>query len=599
MPQTQATMPQPQARNDSPFRLSAVPPHPLTQGALALAEKALGLEQLDRIYERFQGLGGEPWDAAFEVLHLGLELDGTLELPPSGPVLVVANHPLGGLEGVALLKLLKPLRPDTLLVAGGALLRIPELRAHLIGVDAFGVQGRQVGVRDLRAALRRALAHLRAGGCVACFPGGEESSPVDPAWNPWVARIAQSTRAAILPVWFGGPKSLHPAAKLLHPSLRSALMARKVLKRELTGVRVATGGLVQARRLAALSPEQAITLVRSHATALSSRIEEPGRAIGSLPSPREQEPLAEPQHPAVLAAEIAALPPEQRLVTGGGLEVWVARAHQVPHLVLELGLERERSFRAVGEGTGRGRDLDRFDDWYLHLLLWDPTKRRLAGGYRMGLTDEILASRGKAGLYTQTLFHMSGGLLRQIDPALEMGRSFLREGYLGTHGPLMLLWKGIGRWLVLHPRYRRLFGAVSISDAYKPTSRALMARWCSRHLPLLGTNPLSVMPRRPFFARLKGQVRGLPDQLEDFEALDEAVSLIEGDKGVPVLFKHYAKLGGRFAGFNVDPGFGDALDGLVVVDLAHTDPRLLAMYMGREEARAYQALHRERAAAQA
>jgi len=582
-------MSQIQARNDSPFRIAADPPY-FAQGALALAEKALGLEELDRLYARFRGLEGDPWDLALEVLQVRLNLDGALDLPANGPVLVVANHTLGGLEGVSLLKLLKPLRPDTLLVASGALLRIPELRPHLIALDMSGPQGRQPSSREFRKALRRSLAHLRAGGCLACFPGGEVSNPVD-SWSPWAARVAQSVRAAILPIWFGCPRSGNPASKFLHRSLRSALIAKSVLKHQGSMLQVAAGGLVHPRRLDALTPEQAITLVRSHATALASRIEEPGRPTIGGPMLRNQEPLAEPQHPALLGEEIAALPPEQRLARGGGLEVWVASAHQVPHVLLELGLEREKAFRAVGEGTGRGLDLDQFDDWYLHLLLWDPGKHCLAGGYRMGLTDEILATRGKAGLYTQTLFHMSNGLLRQIDPALEMGRSFLREGYQGTHGPLMLLWKGIGRWLILHPRYRRLFGAVSISDAYKPTSRALMARWCSRHLRLEGAPPLSVMPRRPFFA-LNGQARALTEMLRNFEALDEAVSLIEGGKGVPVLLKHYAKLGGRFAGFNVDPGFGDVVDGLVVVDLAYTDPRFLAMYMGRDEARAFQAHHR-------
>jgi putative hemolysin len=590
-------MSQAQGRNDSPFRIAAAPPH-FAQGALALAEKALGLEELDRLYARFRGLEGEPWDSALEVLRVRLDLDGKLEVPATGPLLVVANHALGGVEGVSLLKLLKPLRPDTLLVGSGALLRIPELKPYLIALDTSASQGRQASAGELRRALRRTLTHLRAGGCVAYFPGGEVSNPVD-AWGPWAVRVAQSARAAILPIWFGWPGSSKPASRFLHPSLRSALMAKRVLKRQGGMLRVAVGGPVHPRRLDALTPEQAITLVRSHGTALASRIEEPGRHGAGLPLPQAQQPLAEPQEPAILAGEIAALPPGQRLATGGGLEVWVASARQVPHVLLEVGLQREKAFRAVGEGTGRCLDLDRFDDWYLHLLLWDPAKRWLAGGYRMGLTDEILASRGKAGLYTQTLFHMSGGLLRQIDPALEMGRSFLREGYQGTHGPLMLLWKGIGRWLVLHPRYRRLFGAVSISDAYTPTSRALMARWCSRHLRLQGAPFLSVMPRRPFFAQLRGQARALTDQLQNFEALDEAVSLLEGGKGVPVLLKHYAKLGGRFAGFNVDAGFGDVLDGLVVVDLAGTDPRFLAMYMGRDEARAFQAHHGVGARAQA
>jgi putative hemolysin len=584
-------------RADSPFRLAAPQPNPFAQGAVALAEKALGLEALDRLYPRFQSLCGEPWEAALEVLQVGIDLRGTLDLPAHGAVLVVANHPLGGLEGVALLKLLKAQRPDTLLVAS-QLLRVPELQPHLLGLDLFGPRRRHVSPRTLRKGLRQALRHLKAGGCLACFPAGETSN-LELPWNPWVVRLARSVRAPVLPLWFAGKGSnaaASQAARLLHPSIRTALVAKKVLKRQGTTLRVEAGGLIQAKRLASLAPEQAIALVRSHTALLANRPEEPAASTARQvlqAKARECGALAEPQDPAALAAEIAALPPEQRLATGVGLEVWVARAHQMPALLLDLGLERERAFRMVGEGTGKSRDLDRFDEWYLHLLLWDPARSRLAGGYRMGPTDEILAERGKAGLYTQTLFHMSTGLLRQIDPALEMGRSFLRDGYQGTHGPLMLLWKAIGRWLLLHPRYRRLFGAVSISDAYRPISRALMARWCARHLRLEGANPLRIMPRRPFFAMLRGEVRRLPEQLEDFEALDEAVSVLEGGKGVPVLFKHYAKLGGKFAGFNVDPGFGDALDGLVVVDLAHTDTRLLGMYMGREEARAFQARHRE------
>jgi putative hemolysin len=575
-------------RSDSPFRLAEGPENPFAQGALALAEKALGLEELQRLYGQFQELSGEPWDAVLQVLHLGLELRGKLDVPAVGPVLVVANHPLGGLDGVALLKLLKPLRPDTLLVADQVMLRVPELRQHLIGSEVLGAGADPLAVRGV---LRKAMKHLKAGGCLACFPGGA-SGPVDPAWSPMVASLAQRCSAKVLPLWFAGPTSAFQPTRLLHPSLRTALLAKDVLKRQGSTLKVAAGSLIPPKRLAALSPEQAIAFLRSHTTLLATRLEERVPRNVGWPS-REVEPLAPPQDPAALTQEFAGLPAEALLASGGGLQVWVARAHQAPRVLLELGLERERAFRAANEGTGLCRDLDRFDEWYLHLLLWDPARQRLAGGYRMGPTDEILAQQGKPGLYTTTLFHMSQGLLRQLDPALEMGRSFLREGYQGTHGPLMLLWKGIGRWLLQNPRYGRLFGAVSISDAYRPLSRALMARWYSRHLPLPGANPLKVMPRRPYFASLKGEARSLPDQLEDFEALDEAISLIEGGRGVPVLFKHYTKLGGRFAGFNFDPSFGDVLDGLVVVDLSLTDPRLLGMYMGREEARAFQARHRK------
>jgi putative hemolysin len=535
-------------RSGSPFSLASAPQIPLAESAVALAERALGLLELDRLYGHFQTLPGEPWDAALEALQLGLDVRGALELPAEGPALVVANHPLGGLDGVALLKLLKPRRPDTLLIADPVLMRVPELRPHLISAELEGVEPRATGPADFRSDLRRALRHLAAGGCLACFPA-EASGPVEPAWIPHFARLAQRTGAPILPIWFGGAGS--SVTRLLHPSLRKVLLAKNLLKRQGSSIRVAVGSLIPAKRLAPLGAEEAITLARSHATLLAGRLEETASAAPALKE-RGCEPLAEPQDPAVLAKEIASLGSEQLLASGSGLEVWGVRAAQVPRLMLELGLERERSFRTAGEGTGRSRDLDRFDEWYLHLILWDPARRCVAGGYRMGLTDEILAQRGKAGLYTLTLFHMSSWLLRQLDPALEMGRSFLREGYLGTHGPLMLLWKGIGRWLQLHPRYRRLFGAVSISADYKPMSRALIARWASRHLKLEGITPLRIMARRPFLTPLKGEARSLPGRLGDFEALDEAVSLIEGGRGVPVLFKHYAKLGGRFAGFNFD-----------------------------------------------
>jgi putative hemolysin len=582
-------MPLAQDRSGSPFSLAPAQPHPLAQGIVSLAERALGLLELDRLYGDFQTLPGSPWDAALEVLQLRLDVSGTIDLPPEGPLVVVANHPLGGLDGVALLKLLKPLRPDTLLVADPVLWRMPELRPHLLGTGADAPRSGDAGFSPL---LRQALRHLRKGGCLACFPAGPASGPVEPAWSPAVARLAQRSGATVVPLWFEADDKL--PARLLHPSLHAALLAKNVLGRQGSTLRVAAGSRIPAFRLAPLGGEQAIQVIRGQASVLAGRLAAPARkraGVVGAPKGPAPEPLAAPQDPAALAREIAALPPEQLMASGGGLQVWVARAPQLPHLLQELGLERERAFRAVGEGTGRGRDLDRYDEWYLHLLLWDPARQCLAGGYRMGPTDEILARRGKAGLYTMTLFHMSSWLLRQLDPALEMGRSFLREGYLGTHGPLMLLWKGIGRWLQLNPRYRRLFGPVSISDDYQPMSRTLIARWASRHLKLEGSSLLRVMPRRPFLASLKGEARRLPGQLVDFDALDEAVRLIEGDKGVPVLFKHYAKLGGRFAGFNFDPAFGDCLDGLVVVDLARTDPRLLGMYMGRAEAKAYQAFH--------
>jgi putative hemolysin len=103
------------------------------------------------------------------------------------------------------------------------------------------------------------------------------------------------------------------------------------------------------------------------------------------------------------------------------------------------------TFRGVNEGTGRARDLDRFDDYYLHLFVWNREKQEVVGAYRLGRTDVIVKRLGLHGLYTSTLFHYRKKLLDRINPALEMGRSFVRRGVSEELSrSLLLLWKGHG-----------------------------------------------------------------------------------------------------------------------------------------------------------
>jgi putative hemolysin len=297
---------------------------------------------------------------------------------------------------------------------------------------------------------------------------------------------------------------------------------------------------------------------------------------------------------ALLGAEIDALPPEQALFAAGHYRVVYARAAQIPWCLQEIGRLREISFRAVGEGTGKAVDLDLFDQHYLHLFAWDTQAQAIVGSYRMGLADEILERYGKQGLYTQSLFRYSARALEEMNPAIELGRSFVRAEYQRSYAPLMLLWRGIGVFIRDHPRYAVLFGAVSISNSYDPASRQLIvdylrANTVEKHFARY------VKSRRPFATR-KPKLP-LPDaevgELKDVEQLSKLVSRIEPDeKGVPILLKQYLKLGGRLLGFNTDPAFSNALDGLMRVDLRNSDPRVLARYMGEEGAAAFLAYHR-------
>jgi hypothetical protein len=292
-----------------------------------------------------------------------------------------------------------------------------------------------------------------------------------------------------------------------------------------------------------------------------------------------REPIAQ----ALLKAEVESLPAQQHLVTSGQFSVHCAQAEQFPWCLQEIGRLRELSFRAAGEGTGMASDVDLFDAYYLHLFVWDARAEAVVGAYRMGLADEIVTRYGKDGLYTQSLFKYGDRLLQAMNPAIELGRSFVRTEYQRSYAPLMLLWRGIGEFIVRRPRYATLFGAVSISNDYEPASRRLIVDFLneknieenlSRH----------VKPRHPFRSS-EAPPCGHAEfaALNDIEDVSRLVRQIERDsKGVPILLKQYLKLGGRLLAFSADKQFNNALDGLILVDLRASDPRVLARYMGEE-----------------
>ena len=306
----------------------------------------------------------------------------------------------------------------------------------------------------------------------------------------------------------------------------------------------------------------------------------------------DPELIAPPVPPSLLKAEIEALPAEQRLVQSGQYRVQYARARQIPWCLQEIGRLRELTFRQAGEGTGKASDIDLFDAYYLHLFLWDSEANAIVGAYRMGLADEILARYGKRGLYTQSLFRYGLRLLQTLNPAIELGRSFVRSEYQKNFSPLLLLWRGIGQFIVHAPQYAVLFGPVSISNNYAPVSRQLMVEYL-RANRIEAKLARHVKPRRPFRVE-RSKVRNEVEvaELRDIEDLSRVIAQIEHDnKGIPILLKQYLKLGGRLLGFSSDDQFSDALDGLIVVDLRASEPRVLARYLGETGAATFFAHH--------
>jgi putative hemolysin len=249
------------------------------------------------------------------------------------------------------------------------------------------------------------------------------------------------------------------------------------------------------------------------------------------------------------------------------------------------------TFRAVGEGTGRAVDLDDYDSYYRHLILWNKEDARIAGSYRLAWTEDVFADPGARGLYTSTLFRFSPEFFSRVGPAVELGRSFVRPEYQREHTPLFLLWRAIGLCVCQRPDAPVLFGAVSISSAICDAAREMIFEFLQHRR---ARNDLSglVKPRRPFRPRLlrKSELQLLAKSFEDIEDLNGPLRDVDSRMSIPVLLRHYLKLGGRVAAFNIDRKFSNALDALLVVDLRETPPRLLAKYMGQQSARQFQSV---------
>ncbi len=599
----------------SPFRIPRDAFRPLPSALKALlatgAERLFALSALNRVYQQARTPHSQTSfaDSALRALDVQIQVHDAdvSQIPRSGPLIVVANHPFGGLDGLALLALLKRVRPDVKLLANRLLARIPEIQADCLFADVFAE--RQAANRN-RAVMKSALSWLKNGGVCAIFPAGEVSHlsvqkqcVTDPEWTPSVARLVALTKAAVLPVHFDGSNSrLFQWAGLLHPRLRTALLPRELLRRRGARLNIAIGSPILFERMSRILKEapdvragakQLTEYLRLRTYILKGRSASNDSAAKRVAKARMPELIASASPIDLLTLDVEFLPAQQCLASSGDFRVFYAAATQLPHVLPEIGRLREITFRQVGEGTGRSIDLDEFDSRYLHLFAWNQRTREVVGAYRMGQTDVLLERFGPRGLYTNTLFKYRAHLLHELNPALELGRSFVIPEYQREFAPLMLLWKGIGRFVALHPRYRRLLGAVSISDEFQTMTRQLLMAFL-RVQNSSDEHAQHVQPRNPpkLMRFRDADEKRLATLITSMSDVEELVGEIESSRrGVPVLLRQYLKLNAKLLGFNVDSDFGGALDGLVLVDLTTVERPVLNRYLGPDGAAKFLAFH--------
>ena len=587
-----------------------------TPVALGL-ERILRIDRINAIHQTVaEQVGEAESDPAYFMrvlktvgVRFQVDAEAFARIPRSGPLIVVANHPFGGMDGIVLGALLKSARADARLVGNYLLGSIRGMGDNILAVDPFE---RKASKTANRSGMLGIVRWLKRGGCIGTFPAGEVSSlgpgrrrVTDRKWSDHVVALAKTTGATVLPVFFEGRNSLFfQLAGLLHPALRTVLLPREFVRVENREMHPRIGTPIPAAQLRQFESERGATqYLRLQTYSLAGRQAQSGSRktlrfpFRAVSAKRPLETVADPEPRERLEAEIASLPGEACLVEHGDFAVYGVTAEQIPSLLLEIGRLRESTFRDVREGTGRARDLDEFDDYYRHLFLWDRANREVVGAYRLGMVDTILRTRGKRGLYSAGLFKFRQGFPERLGAAIELGRSFIQTPYQKKHASLALIWRGIGEFLARHPQYRYLFEQVSITNAYQPISKDLMVQFFreyrfDRRLARMvrARNPPKDTGRRDGIS-----LKSISRSVRSVDAISAIVAGFEQDgKGIPVLLRHYLKLNGVLLSFNVDPDFSDVIDGLILVDLRQTDAKVMRRYMGDAGYRAFLAYQETR-----
>lgn len=481
-------------------------------------------------------------------------------IPPRGKIVIVANHPLGTLDGLALLKMIREVRPDVKVVANDVLSAIKPLESVLLPVDNMNGNTPRKSI----AAIRRFLENE---GALLIFPAGEVSrfSPKgirDGAWHHGFLKIACLTQAPILPIHVDGRNSaFFYALSFLAKPLSTLWLVREMFKQARGSIDIRIGEPVSFRTYQQIEVplREKAKLFKRHLYRIGG--DKPGifKCPKAVAPPEERQQLRQEIRQCELLGE-----------TADGKQIYLYRYQPDSCIMREIGRLRELSFRAVDEGSGEKRDLDHYDQYYFHLVLWDENDLEIAGAYRLGDATCARAPDKLSSLYSSTLFKYQPGMNLYFARGLELGRSFVQPRYWGKRS-LDYLWYGIGAFLRRHPEYRYLFGPVSLSAAYPALAKEMIVYFYQNHFPPWQTlaqakNPVAISARHQ--AALLEKFPGA-NYREEFTQLKS--ELANMNQSVPTLYKQYSELcesgGVQFASFNVDPVFSDCIDGLVIVDL--------------------------------
>ncbi|HHE05924.1 MAG TPA: lysophospholipid acyltransferase family protein [Epsilonproteobacteria bacterium] len=514
-------------------------------------------------------------ESVVEYFDVGITLNKKQmdHIPAYGRVVIIANHPLGALDAMALIHLLKDVRKDIKIVANAFLGQFENLQELVIPVD--NITGKTT--KSTLEGIYKALNNEEA---VIIFPSGEVSRARpngvrDTAWKSGFYKIAMKTQAPLLPVYIHAKNSKNfYLLSMLNRSLATATLPHEMFKAKGKEIGFTIGNPIpyESYHMPSLPQKETVKLLRRHFYRV---------AKGKKNIFKVQKGISQAESPSDIKGELK----HGKLLgeTNDGKKIILYETEVLNCVMKEIGRLREISFRHVGEGSGEKRDIDSYDFYYKHLVIWDEEDLEIAGAYRIGDCQEIVDDFGSEGLYTSTLFRFSADFERYFAQGLELGRSFVQPKYWNSRA-LDYLWQGIGAYAAAHPHIRYLFGPVSLSDSFTPQAKALLINFYSLYF---GTKEVSVRHKAPY--KMPQEMQNYCEEIfcgHDYRAdqrvLKEELSLM--GYTIPTLYKQYAELceegGVQFLDFGYDALFNYCIDGFILVDIDLMKEGKRKRYMG-------------------
>lgn len=555
-------------------------------GLAALLMEVMKLNDINKVFSQNQHFNGlEFVDKILETIGVSIDFDDDdlRNIPKTGGFIAIANHPYGGVEGLALVKLLCTVRPESKVMVNFILQKIPNLNEFFVAVNPFENVQHSSSISGLKATFDL----LQSGTPIGIFPAGEVSTfsldkqeITDRLWHPVVGKLIARAKLPVVPIYFHGNNGvLFNILSFIHPTLRTAKLPSEFLNKQGLKIKVRIGKPIHIEDISYRNnTNKLLDFLRARTYALGTGIDQEKKLfnpINLFKIKKKPEAITEETPRLSIVEEIEQLE-TYRVWTEKQYEVYITPTVNIPNILREIGRLREITFREVGEGTNKKIDLDNYDIYYHHLFIWDKDLQNIVGAYRIGKGDEILDTMGKRGFYLSELFKISEPFYPVLRKGIELGRSWIRKEYQQKALPLFLLWKGILKYLLDNPQYRYMFGPVSISNNFSKFSKELIVNFITKnHFDYdLGSY---VKPRNKFKADLSGIDKDLLiESSESLKDLDGLISDIENSHiKIPVLLRQYMNLNAKIICFNIDPKFSDCLDGFLVVDMQNIPPEML------------------------